>query len=74
MKNIEENEQPRKKIHTDSANTLFIKHIPPEWKEEDIKKIIKYTSFIREVRLVEKNGHPQSYCYIEMESEDAARA
>ena len=61
-------------MHTDGANTLFIKQIPANWKEEDIKKIFKYESFIREVRLVEKNGAPQNYCYVEMESEDAARA
>jgi RNA recognition motif-containing protein len=38
--NESEKEQARRRMHTDAGNTIFIKGIPAEWKEEELRKII----------------------------------
>lgn len=48
----EENEVPKKRMHTDGGHTLFIKGLPSEYDEEFIRSLIKNKESIKEIRIV----------------------
>ena len=69
---FEQNEAPRKRMHTDDGNTIFVKGLPNDYDEEFIKGIFWCKERIKDVRIIEKNGVKKNYCYVEMESKEDA--
>lgn len=75
-------EVERRRHHSDSGKTLFLKGVPEEWTESDVLNLFDQKQEVADVRIVQshkKRKVNDSYkctnvCYVDFNSKEAAEA